>query len=227
MTLAWQTDEELFALAERELFPAVIGDVMDHMGLLRQFLPACIQPLNPGMRVIGRAMTVLTADLPEGAGEAESYAPFGLMLEALDDLKSNEVYLCAGSSPTYALWGELMSTRARLLGAAGAVMDGYYRDSDGIEQLGFPTFGHGAYAQDQGPRGTVVDYRSRIEIGQVTINPGDVVVGDRDGVCIVPRDHEDEVFVRALEKARGEKTVRREIEGGMPAQEAFRKYGIM
>ena len=227
MTLSWQTDDELFALSEQELFPAVIGDVMDHMGLLSQFLPASIRPLNPGMRVIGRAMTVLTADLPQGAAEAEGYAPFGLMLEALDDLKRNEVYLCAGSSPTYALWGELMSTRARLLGAAGAVMDGYYRDSDGIEQLGFPTFGHGAYAQDQGPRGTVVDYRSRIEIGQVTINPGDVVVGDRDGVCIVPRDHEDEVFVRALEKARGEKTVRREIEGGMPAREAFGKYGIM
>ena len=200
---------------------------MDHMGLLSQFLPASIRPLHPGMRVIGRAMTVLTADLPEGATEADGYTPFGLMLEALDDLKRNEVYLCAGGSPTYAVWGELMSTRARLLGAAGAVMDGYYRDSDGIEQLGFPTFGHGAYAQDQGPRGTVVDYRSRIEIGQVTIDPGEIVVGDRDGVCIVPRDHEDEVFVRALEKARGEKTVRREIEGGMPARKAFGKYGIM
>ena len=227
MTLPWGTDEELFALAEGELFSAVIGDVMDHMGLLSQFLPASIQPLNPGMRVIGRAMTVLTADLPEGTAEAGGPEPFGRMLEALDDLKRNEVYLCGGGSPTYALWGELMSTRARLLGAAGAVMDGFYRDSDGIEQLGFPTFGHGAYAQDQGPRGTVVDFRSRIKIGQVTIDPGDVVVGDRDGVCIVPRDHEDEVFVRALEKARGEKTVRREIEGGMPAREAFGKYGIM
>ena len=227
MTLSWQTDDELFALAEEELFSAVIGDVMDHMGLRNQFLPASIRPLSPDMRVIGRAMTVLTADLPEGAAEAEGYAPFGRMLEALDDLRRHEVYLCAGGSPTYALWGELMSTRARLLGAAGAVMDGYYRDSDGIEQLGFPTFGHGAYAQDQGPRGTVVDYRSRIEIGQVTINPGDIVVGDRDGVCIVPCDHEEEVFVRALEKARGEKTVRREIEGGMPARVAFGKYGIM
>ena len=225
--MSWQTDDELFALAERELFPAVIGDVMDHMGLRRQFLPASIRPLDPNMRIIGRAMTVLTADLPEGAAEATGYAPFGLMLKALDDLKRNEVYLCAGGSPTYAVWGELMSTRAQVLGAAGAVMDGYYRDSDGIEQLGFPTFGHGGYAQDQGPRGTVVDFRSRVEIGQVTIEPGDIVVGDRDGVCVVSRVHEEEVFVRALEKARGEKTVQREIEAGMPAEDAFGKYGIM
>ena len=85
--------------------------------------------------------------------------PFGLMLEALDDLRPNEVYVATGGSFRYALWGELMSTRARYLGAAGAVLNGFVRDAAGIEALGFPTFCRGLYAQDQGPRGKVIDFR--------------------------------------------------------------------
>ena len=227
MTTLWRTDDELFELIGRELFSAVVGDVMDQIGLLRQFLPAEIRPLLPRMRVAGRAMPVLVEDLGEGAGGSDTAPPFGLMFEALDDLKPNEVYLCGGGSASYALWGELMSTRARVLRAAGAVVDGYYRDTDGIAELQFPTFGHGAYAQDQGPRGNVVDFRSRIRIGQVAIDVGDIVVGDRDGVCVVPRRHEEDVIVRALDKVRGENRVRREIEAGMPSVEAFAKYGIM
>ena len=227
MARHWESDQELFALVEKELFSAVVGDVMDQVGLLRQFLPASIRPLRSDMRVVGRAMTALVADIPRDTSGSAGDQPFGLMFEALDSLRPREVYLCGGGSPEYALWGELMSTRARVLGAAGAVVDGYYRDSTGIEALDLPTFGYGAYAQDQGARGRVVDYRSRIEIGQVSIETGDIVVGDRDGVCIVPRSREREVFALALEKARGEKTVRRAIEAGMPTAEAFAKYGIM
>lgn len=227
MARHWESDQELFSLVEKELFSAVVGDVMDQVGLLRQFLPASIRPLRSDMRVVGRAMTALVADIPRDTSGSAGDQPFGLMFEALDSLRPHEVYLCGGGSPEYALWGELMSTRARVLGAAGAVVDGYYRDSAGIEALDFPTFGYGAYAQDQGARGRVVDYRSRIEIGQVSIETGDIVVGDRDGVCIVPRSREREVFALALEKARGEKTVRRAIETGMPTAEAFAKYGIM
>ncbi len=90
----WKNDGELFQLAKAELFTAVVGDVMDKMGFHRQFLPPEIRPLHPGMVTIGRAMTVLEADCFE-----EGDKPFGLMLEALDDLKTNEVYVCAGASP--------------------------------------------------------------------------------------------------------------------------------
>ena len=149
------------------------------------------------------------------------------MLEALDDLKRNEIYICTGSSPTYALWGELMSTRAMKLGAVGAVVDGYSRDTTGILQMNFPTFSYGRYAQDQAPRGKVIDFRVPLEIGGVRVNSGDIVFGDIDGVCIVPREAETEVITKALEKARGEKLVKKAIEGGMSAREAFDKFGIM
>jgi regulator of RNase E activity RraA len=226
-----QADEALFETVRQKLFTAVVGDVMDGMGLLHRFLPPQIRPLREEMKVVGRAMTVLEADVfaeePGPNSDGPMSRPFGLMLRALDDLKSGEVYLCTGASPRYALWGELMSTRARKLGAAGAVVDGYHRDTRGILALGLPTFSHGAYAQDQGPRGKVVDFRVPLEMGGVRVEPGDVVFGDIDGVCVVPRDAEEEVFKRALEKARKEGLVERAIKDGMGAQEAFDTFGVM
>jgi regulator of RNase E activity RraA len=120
-----------------------------------------------------------------------------------------------------------MSTRAMKLGAVGAVLDGYARDTAGIQRLGFPTFCFGGYAQDQGPRGKVIDFRVPIEVGAVRVNPGDIVFGDRDGVCIVPSEAAEETFRRALEKVRGEQLVRQALENGETASDAFARFGIM
>jgi regulator of RNase E activity RraA len=227
----WQSEEELFGLIRRELFTAVVGDVMDKLGFQRQFLPPRIRPLRGDTVVVGRAMPVLTADVfaegVSGTANTLTAKPFGLMLEALDDLKPHEVYLCTGGSPRYALWGEMMSTRAMKLGAAGAVLHGYSRDSEGILRLGFPTFSYGRYAQDQGPRGKVIDFRLPVEIEGVRVNPGDLIFGDGEGVCVVPREAGEEVVVRATEKARAEKLVKQALEDGMSAVEAFNKFGIM
>lgn len=222
----WKSDEELFQLARRELFPAVVGDVMDKLGLLQQFLPPQIKPLDPKMIVIGRAMPVLEADIADIGEDGPSNA-FGLLFHALDNLKRDEVYICAGASPSYALWGGLMSARARMLGAAGAVVDGYCRDTNEILALNYPVFSFGGYAQDQGPRGKVVDYGAPIEMAGVRIAPGDIVFGDIDGVCIVPQAAEVDAFTAALEKARGEQKVRQALEAGMSTVEAFETFGIM
>jgi regulator of RNase E activity RraA len=227
----WKDDAELFALMRTHLFTAVVGDIMDKLGFLHQFLPPRIQPLREDMIVLGRAMPVLEADVfaekYESRHNPVMQKPFGLMMEALDDLKPNEVYICTGGSPRYALWGELMSTRALKLGAVGAVVDGYSRDTRGILRLNFPTFSHGRYAQDQGPRGKVLDFRVPIEMQGVQIYPGDIVFGDIDGVCIVPQQAEEDIIRQALEKAQGEQLVRKAIENGMSAVEAFAKFGIM
>jgi regulator of RNase E activity RraA len=227
----WNDDDELFALAQRELFTCVVGDVMDKMDLQHQFLPPQIRPLSPDMLVIGRAMPVLSVDVfvEEISGTANKLMdkPFGLMLEALDDLRRNEVYVNTGSSPRNALWGELMSTRARILGCRGAVLNGYVRDTKAILKMGFPTFAFGSYGQDSAPRFKVVDFRIPVEIGAARVRAGDILFGDVDGVLLVPAESVVEVFQRALEKARGEKLVRRAIEAGSSAVEAFEKYGIM
>ncbi|MDA0840915.1 MAG: RraA family protein [Planctomycetota bacterium] len=227
----WKDDEELFAIARRELFTAVVGDVMDKMGLFHQFLSPAIKPLREEMVVIGRAMTVLQIDCFEetrpGNPNIAMQQPFGLMFKALDDLKPNEVYVSSGGQVPQASWGELMSTRAKRLGAAGTVTNGYHRDTRGILKLNFPTFSMGAYAADRGSRGKIMDYRCRLDIGGVIVNDGDIIFGDVDGVCVIPKEAEVEAFTLALDKARGEKLVRKAIEGGMSATEAYTKFGIM
>lgn len=221
----WKSDEELFALVRGKLFSAVVGDILDEMHLLHQFLPPEIRPLRDDMLVVGRAMTVIEQDIPT---EDKSAPPFGLMFEALDDLKPGEVYVASGGSPSYAMWGELMSTRAIRLRAAGAVVNGQSRDTHGILKLDFPTFSMGRYAQDQRPRGRVTDFRCPLTIGQVNIQPGDLVLGDIDGVLLIPRAAEEEALTRAIEKVEKENLVRIAIErDGMPSAEAFRRFGVM
>lgn len=227
----WRNDDELYTLIRRELFTCVVGDVMDKMGLLHQFLPPQIRPLHPDMVVIGRAMPVLAVDVFEekvtGAHNEVMKKSFGLMLEALDDLKANEIYVNTGSSPRNALWGEMMSTRALKLGATGAVLNGYSRDTRAVLKLNFPTFSWGPYAQDSAPRYKVVDFRIAIEIAGVRVRPGDFLFGDIDGACVIPQEASEEVFNKALEKARGEKLVRKALEEGSSAVDAFKKHGIM
>jgi regulator of RNase E activity RraA len=231
MTKLWKSDDDLFALVQRELFTSVVGDVMDKLDLQHQFLPPQIQPLRQDMVVLGRAMPALSVDVfaERIAGSANRVMDksFGLMLEALDDLRKNEVYVNTGSSPRNALWGELMSTRARKLGSRGAVLNGYVRDTKAILNMSFPTFAFGSYGQDSAPRSKVVDFRIPIEVGQVRVRPADIIFGDIDGVLLVPVEAEDEVFTRALEKVRGEKLVKKTIEKGSSAVDAFEKYGIM
>ena len=225
----YANDDELFTLLKTKLFPAVVGDVLDKMGYLHQFLPADIEPLDDDMVLAGRAMPVLEADIYDAEGSNSPLAgkPFGLMLEALDSLKPGDIYVAAGGSLKYAMFGELMSTRAKILGANGALVNGYIRDTKGIKALGFPIFGRGKYAQDQGPRGQVIDYNVTVEIAGIRIEPGALLFGDCEGVLVIPKAVEEEAIANSLEKAAMENTVEDAIKGGMSTVEAFKTYGVM
>jgi regulator of RNase E activity RraA len=218
----WKSDDALFDLMVRTLYTPVVGDILDQCGRFHQFLPPGVRPLRDTMRVAGRAMPVLQMDV---FGPQEK--PFGLMTRALDDLQPGEVYLATGGTRQCANWGEILTATARTRKAAGAVIHGYHRDTAKVLEQNWPVFSLGAWAQDSAPRMKVVDFRCRIEIEGVVIQPGDLLFGDVDGVVIVPRELEAEVITRALEKARGEKSVRKAIEGGMTSTAAFEKYGIL
>src|SRR5690606_500802 len=109
------------------------------------------------------------------------------------------IYLCTGSLGAYALWGELMSTRAMSLGAVGAVVDGNHRDTVGLRSLGFPVYSRGAYAQDQRSRGRVADFRCGLTFANGTsVADGDIIVADADGALAIPGDVLDDIVAAAL-----------------------------
>lgn len=213
---------EMLETIKRELYTPVVGDILDTMGLYHQFLPQAVRPLDNSMKVAGFAMPVLMIDV---YGEQEK--PFGLLTEALDDLQENEVYIANGGTMRCAYWGELLTATARTRKAVGAVVNGWHRDTPQVLEQNWPVFSRGCYAQDSSVRTQVVNYRCPIEIGEVWVNPGDLVFGDVDGVIIVPKEHIEYVIEKALEKSRGEKVVRQAIEDGMTATAAFAKFGIL
>lgn len=231
----WKNDEELFSLIREKLYTPVVGDILDQMGYTHQFLPMSIRPLTalvpPNMvepmqpdnrnKLVGWACTVLENDVFSAPKK-----PFGYLTEALDQLKPNEIYVATGAHNS-ALWGELLTATSRVKGAVGAVIDGPTRDTPQVLEQNFPVFCTGCWAQDSSLRTYVCDFRCPIEIGQVTIHDGDLMFGDVDGVLVVPRAIVAEVMEKALEKAAGEKLVRKAIEGGMSATDAFAHFGIL
>ena len=231
----WKDDNELFGLIREKLYTPVVGDILDQMGYNHQFLPMSIRPLTalvpPNMvepfqpdnrnKLVGWACTILENDVFSAPKK-----PFGYLTEALDQLRPNEVYVATGAHNS-ALWGELLTATSRTRGAVGAVIDGPTRDTPQVLEQNFPVFCTGCWAQDSSIRTYVCDFRCTIEIGQVTIHDGDLMFGDVDGVLAVPRDIVEEVIEKALEKAAGEKLVRKAIEGGMSATEAFAHFGIL
>lgn len=220
--MEWQNDLQLFELILTTLYTPVVGDLLDALGYWHQFLPPEIQPLHTGMKIAGRAMPVQL----EGVWGFQKL-PFGRLTEALDQINPSEIYIASGGRLNCAGWGEILTATARTRGGAGAIIDGYHRDTPRVLEQNWPVFSRGRYAQDAGVRSVVVDFRCPIEIGGVSIRPGDLVFGDLDGIVVVPQAVEEEVVIRSLEKARGEKLVRREIEAGSSSTEVFARYGIL
>jgi regulator of RNase E activity RraA len=215
-------DQQQFEVIRTTLYTPVIGDILDTLGFWHQFLPQPIQPMDTAMRLVGRAMPV---QLVDAWGPQSS--PFGRMTEALDTLEPGEIYVVTGGCMNCAAWGEIMTATAKTRGAVGAVVDGFHRDTPRVLEQNWPVFSRGRFAQDAGVRSKVADFRCPVEIGSTLVSPGDLIVGDLDGVVVIPRRVEEEVIAKALEKATGEKVVRKAIEAGMSSTEAFRKYGIL
>jgi regulator of RNase E activity RraA len=218
----WKNDAELFALMRDFLYTPVIGDILDTLGCYHQFLPPAVQPIRESDRLAGRAMPALVGDC-----HGPQSKPFGKLTEALDQIAPGEIYITSGGEMRCAYWGEILTATARTRGGLGAIVNGYHRDTPMVLEQNWPVFSRGRFAQDSSVRMQVLDYRCPLEIEGTWVAPGDLLFADLDGVVVIPRKYEVEVIGKALDKARGEKLVRKEIEAGMSSTDAFRKYGIL
>src|SRR5580765_3530163 len=197
MPSEWKSDNDLFELCARELYTPVVGDILDDLGFTHQFLPQPIQPLREEMKLAGRAMPVVMIDV-----FGKQKKPFGLLTETLDQLQPGEIYLASNGEIRCAYWGEILTATAKKRGAVGAVINGFHRDTPKVLEQNWPVFSRGRFAQDSAVRTQVIDYRCAIEVGQVSVHPGDLIFGDFDGVVVVPKKVEAEAIERALTKAR-------------------------
>ncbi len=212
-------------LVERlsRLHPAVVADCLDRQGLRRQVLAPHIRPLTPAMRLAGFAATVHCIEVDSVPESRDDW--YRNELASVDALQPDDVIIvstCRGS-----FWGELLATASRFRGALGVVADAYTRDTLALIAMGFPTFAAGIHCADSLGRIDVDAFDVPITCGGVDVEPGDLVLGDHDGVVTIPAEFGEEIVARAEEKLSGENLVREKLAEGMPVSEAFRTYGVI
>lgn len=211
------------ARLRRKLRAALVSDALDTVGLRRQTLGTDIRWLSGRGVLVGHAFTISGRSV-----DAVPDIPHVGLTTALDVLTRDDIYVFAtGRSDEYAAWGELVSIAANAAGAVGMVTDGLVRDAEQVERLGFPVFARGTTPVDIHGRAEVVGHGRPIVIDGVTIEPGDLIVADRDGVVVVPTAVRDEVIALATGKSVDERKSRKALANGMSASEVFAQFHIL
>jgi 4-hydroxy-4-methyl-2-oxoglutarate aldolase len=221
---SFKNDADLYSFINKYLYVASVCDILDEMGYRNQAMHQRLRPLLTDINncgFVGRARTFHWIETDTILGDD----PYGLEIEAMDSLKAGDVVLHSTDyNGTNAPWGELMSTISKNKGVAGCVCDSQVRDCVKIIEMNFPVFYAGIRPLDSKGRGLVIDYDVPIQCGGVLVNPGDLIFSDFDGIVVVPREIEHEVFHRAKEKVDNENHSRRELQNGISLREVYNKY---
>lgn len=206
------------------LHAAVLSDVLDAVGLRQQVMDSSLRPVAAGDRpLVGRAATMLAGDeatIPDH--------PYLTQIMATDALRPGDVVVASTQGASHAaFWGELFSTAACARGARGAVVDGLVRDVRAMRSMDFEVYAVGMRPVDSMGRLTVDRWNVSVRCGGVTVAPGDLVFAEIDGIVVVPRDVEEEVVARALEKVRRENGMRAALVEGAMLAEAWERHRVL
>lgn len=205
------------------LYTAVICDALDALGYRQQAPRLSFFSVGTPTRIVGRCKTTLWVDMFHADPD-----PYALELKAVDSCQPGDVLIAAaGGSERSAIWGELLSTAVQARGCVGAVVDGAVRDVEKIAEMQFPCVATSVNPYDSKDRQRVVDMDVPVEIAGTVFSPGDLVVSDRDGIVVIPQAVEQEALANAWQKVHAENEVRDAIRGGMLAEDAFAKYGVL
>jgi 4-hydroxy-4-methyl-2-oxoglutarate aldolase len=202
---------------------ATASDACDALGLPHQTLAPDWLSLQSAARVAGRAFVVRTE-----VSSAPADPAYAGLLAALDQLDHGDVWISSACGRRdVAVWGELLTMIALRRGAAGALCDGPVRDVAAIRRLGLPVFARGRCPADINGRLEVTGIGSTLTIDGVTISSGDLVVGDDDGIVIVPEQYADNVIAFAHRKDRAERLFADDIATGLSATAAFQRHQVL
>jgi regulator of RNase E activity RraA len=202
-------------------YTGVIHDVMRGMGLTRFTLPPEIRPLFPEQTLAGEVATV------EGRVDRSADAHTTLLewTGLLSKARPGTVIICQPNDRTIAHMGELSAETLKLKGVKGYVADGGCRDVNFIIEQGFPVWYRYHTPRDVVGYWLPAAYDQPITIGEIVIRSGDYVLGDRDGMVILPKDRAEEIVTAAEQAIATENLVRKAILEGVDPQEAYLRHG--
>lgn len=196
-------DEKTIELLKRVSTPN-ISDAMHRKGAMKNIRAIC-----PGTKTVGRAVTVQTFP-----------GDWAKTVEAIDIAKAGDVIVIYNGSPHIAPWGELATLSCINKGVAGVVIDGAVRDVDDIRSLNFPVFATSIVPNAGEPKG-FGEINAEIQCCGQVVKPGDFIVGDDNGVVVVPRERGYEIARRAVEVEKNERRIRDEIKRGKTLSEVL------
>jgi len=204
------------------VYTGALTDVLDRHGHLQQTLPPELAPLRPGSRLAGPAYPVLGRPHPGHDYDAS----IRLVLEMLGSVPLGSVAVYQTNDRASAHFGELSATSLASRGCAGAVIDGGTRDAEYILREDFPVFSRYVTPQDCVPRWEVLAHGDvTIVVGGVLVSAGDWIVGDRDGVVVVPAGLVEEVLREAEAKVATEDEIRDLVRSGTLPLAAYERFG--
>jgi regulator of RNase E activity RraA len=205
------------------LFTGVLSDVLDALGREGQVADLPFVQVTPGQKVVGFVHTARAVQVNRQPDE-----PYRHLLAAIDDLGVDSVLVISSpTSSTSSLFGGLLATAVRQVGAAGVVVDGFARDANEIRAIGVPTVVRGFRPLDSFGRDEVVESGQPVEVGGVLVKHGDLAFADEDGLVFVPADIQAEVIEGAFAKVGAERSMRAALSEGMPVATAFEQFGIL
>jgi 4-hydroxy-4-methyl-2-oxoglutarate aldolase len=197
------------------LSTSAVSDALDRHGIAGQVFG--LRPLDRSFRVAGRAFTVRYQPVDVGGGTVGDY---------IDDVPPGEVVVLDNAGRTDAtVWGDILTVVAHRRGLGGTVIDGACRDSSRSLELGYPLFSRASFMRTGKDRVQVAEVQGPVVLGGVRVRPGDALLGDADGVVVVPREAEEEVLAAAVEIDKAEEAIRRLVLSGSRLDEARRQHG--
>src|SRR5919199_3905666 len=201
--------------AFKRLPTAAISDALDRLGIPGQALG--IAPLDVRFRLVGRAFTIRYR--PVGAVEK------GTVGDYIDDVSPGDVVVLDNAGRVdCTVWGDILTAVAHRRGLGGTVINGVCRDVARAIDLGYPIYSRGRYMRTGKDRVEVESMGQPVSLGEVQVRPGDILVGDADGVVVIPRVREQEVFTTAREIEDAEQGIERETAKGLRLEEARQTF---
>jgi regulator of RNase E activity RraA len=194
-----------------------ISDALDKLGIRGAVLG--IRPMFDSPKVIGRAVTIKVT----AAGMTRAKAHLGV--EAVACAESGDIIAIDNhGDATNNCWGEVLSCGAKVKGVSGVIVDGAARDLDACRDMAFPVFARAAVPITARGRIIQESFNCVIRLGDVQVRPGDVIVGDINGVVVIPAEKIDDVVREAEALMEKEESMMRDLQSGMSILDVDRKY---
>jgi regulator of RNase E activity RraA len=203
------------------LYTGLITDVLDDFGYKSQTMSSALEPLDRKQTFAGLAFTAIGRENHSVDYDEQIHR----FLEMVGTVPENAVLVLEANATESAQVGELTTTALEEQGCRGVVTDGGLRDSEFVLEQGFPVYCRHRTPADSLYRWELLDWDTTAVVGGVEVTPGDVVVGDIDGVVVVPEDIAEAVLHEAEAMRADEDAVRDGIKNGMTPLEAYEEFG--